>query len=156
MRNKFLIAILPLLLLTLSCEQQPFYEAFNTVDNRKWIANHKAEFRVEVEDTITVYDFLVHIRTTTDYKYNNLYIKVGLIDPDKTLQEATLPIQMTNENGWLGKNSGTLVTTTYMPWAKQNFKKSGTYIFQVEQMMQDSVLNEITDVGLAIYESAEQ
>lgn len=147
------IFILALALFNFGCTQDAFFEKFNTVDNREWKANQKAQFSVDVTDTLTKYDFLIHIRTTTDYPYNNLFVKVGLIDPDGVSQSSVIPIQMTGPNGWLGKNTGSLITTSYAPWARQNFKKAGTYIFEVEQMMQDSILHEVTDVGFAIYES---
>lgn len=153
MKNLVYIVILLSATTLFSCTKDAFYEKFNTVDNREWKANQKAQFTVDVTDTVTKYDFLIHVRTTTDYKYNNMYLKVGFIDPDGVSQSSNIPIQMTGPEGWLGKNTGSLITTSYAPWARQNFTKPGTYTFEVEQMMQDSILFEVTDVGFAIYES---
>lgn len=140
-----------------SCGDKPFFEAYNTVDNQEWKLYDRAQFKFTVTDTVTKYDFLAQIRSTTDYRYNNLWFIFHLKHPNGIEQVDTIPMSITDNTGrWLGKNTGSLVTTPFALASSQSFKVPGEYIVEIEHVMQDSIIYNITDVGFSLYKSENQ
>ena len=79
-RNRLLFILVAAVML--SCSEAPFYEKVYSFKNKEWKQDQKMKYVVDIQDTEKVYDFTVTLRTTTDYKYNNLWVFMKTIAPD--------------------------------------------------------------------------
>lgn len=139
-------------LILLACEEAPAFEKSYSFKNMEWPQNIKPSFTVEIKDTTKEYNFILTIRTTTDYKYNNLWIYWNTTTPDNQKAREPFEIKITNPDGsWIGKKTGTIVENT-LYFNKRKMPVKGKYKFVLEQGITNSKVDEILDVSLLVLE----
>ena len=149
--RRILYGFLLLSLLLSSCGEAPFFEEMVEIPDQTWKHSDMIQFKVEVEDTVSTFDFFVNVRHTKSYGYSNLFIFLHTIAPDGRKRTDTLQFPMADPEGnYVGDVSGGLVMNRVIVKKQTRFPKSGTYKFVIEQAMRDKELPEITDVGLSI------
>jgi gliding motility-associated lipoprotein GldH len=138
-----LVLVLPVLF---SCSEAPMYEKVYSFDNREWKQDQKMRFVVDIKDTSKVYDFTLSVRTTTDYKYSNLWMFMKTIAPDGSTGREPIQLFLTNPDGtWVGtKSGGTVETPLY--FKKRKLPLKGKYTFILEQGITDDRVTEILDL----------
>ena len=128
------------------CSEAPFYEKVYSFDGRTWKQDQKMKFEVEIQDTAKVYDFTLAVRTTTDYKYSNLWMFMKTIAPDGSTGREPIQLYLTNPDGsWVGTKSGSVVETP-LYFKKRKLPMKGKYTFIIEQGITDSKVTEILDL----------
>lgn len=136
-----------------SCGEQPLYEKVYSFNEREWSLDQKPEFKVEIQDTTAVYDISLTLRTTTDYKFNNLWIFLKTTIPDGQSERKPFQIRIANEDGsWVGTKTGSVVETS-LDFPARKLPMKGGYTFTVEQAVTQSVIDEVLDIGLRVKES---
>ena len=142
--------ILSVLLFLSSCGSPPLFEKTYSFENRVWDQDVKPAYTVEIEDVNTEYDFTLTLRTSTDYKYNNLWVFMKTEGPDGVSAREPFEILITNPDGsWIGNKTGTIVETPlYFKRRKLPFK--GTYTFTLEQGITESTVDEVLDLGFEV------
>lgn len=109
------------------------------------------QFEVDVEDTVSNYDFFINVRHTKSYMYSNLFVFLHTVAPDGRKMTDTLEFPMADPEGnFVGNISGGLVMNRVIVKKETRFPKSGKYKFIIEQAMRDEELEEISDVGMSI------
>ena len=150
-RNSLLILVLSTVLF--SCGEQPFYEKVVAFDDREWSLDEKPSYTVDVKDVSKEYDFTLSLRTSTDYKYSNLWIFMKTITPDGTVAREPFEIVITNDDGsWVGEKSGSVVTTP-LYFRSRKLPKAGEYTFVIEQGITESKVDEVHDLTFRVDES---
>lgn len=150
-RNSLLILVLSTVLF--SCGEQPFYEKVVAFDDREWSLDEKPSYIVDVKDVSKEYDFTLSLRTSTDYKYSNLWIFMKTITPDGTVAREPFEIVITNDDGsWVGEKSGSVVTTP-LYFRSRKLPKAGEYTFVIEQGITESKVDEVHDLTFRVDES---
>lgn len=143
-RNYLLLLILPFFLL--GCAEAPFYEKVYSFDNKEWKQDAKMKFVVDIQDVDKVYDFTLSVRTTTDYKYSNLWMFMKTIAPDGSTGREPIQMIITNPDGsWVGQKSGTTVETP-LYFRQRKMPMKGKYTFILEQGITDTKVTEILDL----------
>ena len=71
--RKLFFLLFSLAILT-ACTNSSVYNTSYQFKNNVWKQKSRPTFTVNIPDTAVTYDFTLSIRTTTDYKYNNLWI----------------------------------------------------------------------------------
>jgi gliding motility-associated lipoprotein GldH len=136
----------------LSCEKMPVYEKSYAFDKHEWSQQTKPVFQFQINDTSKEYDFLLTVRTTTDYKYNNLWVYLNTKTPDGKSAREPFEIKIANPDGsWTGKKTGSIVENT-LYFKRRKMPLKGAYIFQLEQGVTQSHIDQILDIGLLIQE----
>ncbi|MCE2713648.1 MAG: gliding motility lipoprotein GldH, partial [Cryomorphaceae bacterium] len=79
-------------LLVMGCEEAPTFEKTYAFENHQWQQNVKPSFTVDIVDVEKEYDFILTLRTTTDYKYSNLWVYMSTTTPD--VQKAREPFEI--------------------------------------------------------------
>lgn len=147
-RIKLIIPFLTLLLF--SCSESPFYEKAYSFDNKEWKQDQKLKYVVDIKDTNEIYDFALSVRTTTDYKYNNLWVFMKTIAPDGSTGREPFEIKITNPDGsWIGTKTGTVVETP-LYFRQRKLPMKGKYTFILEQGITESKVDEILDLILRV------
>jgi gliding motility-associated lipoprotein GldH len=151
LRSFFLFIILGVALF--SCSEKPFYEKVYSFEGNEWTQRVKPSFTIDVKDIEKEYNFIITLRTTTDYKFSNLWIYMNTVTPDGTKAREPFQIQITNPDGtWAGIKTGTVVEHP-LQFNKRKLPKKGKYIFTLEQGITDSKIDEVLDIGLRVTES---
>lgn len=135
----------------ISCSRQPVYNEFSQLDPDGWSADSSSVFQINMEDTSGVYDLTLHIRHTSAYPYQNLWLFVEQLSPDSQLVRDTISCVLADHAGkWLGTGSGSVYLFS-VPLKKQyNFGKQGVYQYTVVHGMRDEILSGIHAVGLKL------
>jgi gliding motility-associated lipoprotein GldH len=144
------INILVLILMLSSCIEQPEFEKVYSFNHMTWDQNVKPEYTFEIKDAKIEYDFTISLRTTTDYKYNNLWILMKTEAPDGGSTRDPFEIVISNPDGsWVGKKTGTVVETS-LYFKGRKLPQTGTYKFVIEQGITESKINEVLDLGFRV------
>jgi gliding motility-associated lipoprotein GldH len=149
--RKYLFSCL-LMGMLFSCSEQPFYEKVYSFKNNEWSQRVKPSFTIDIKDINIEYNFVITLRTTTDYKFSNLWIYMNTITPDGTKAREPFQIAVTNPDGsWAGIKTGTIVELP-LQFNKRRLPKKGKYTFTLEQGITDSKIDEVLDIGLRVTE----
>lgn len=147
----FIVVIATVLIFTLnSCGDNSIYDHnFELAD--PWTADQKAEFNVDITDTISAFDFYINIRNTTEYNYSNLYLFIKTDFPDGRYAIDTVELFLADVKGkWLGNGFGEIKDNQILFRKHGRFPMSGIYNFTFEQAMRDENLEGIKAVGIRI------
>lgn len=129
------------------------YQKSYTFEKKEWAQNVKPSFTIDIKDTSKVYDFILTLRTTTDYKFSNLWVFFNTTSPDGKKSREAFEIVITNPDGtWYGKKTGTIVENNLI-FRQKKIPMKGKYVFVLEQGITDSKIDEVLDVGLTVDES---
>lgn len=135
-----------------SCENPPAYEKSYAFSKNQWKQNVKPIFTVAIKDTSKEYDFVLTIRTTTDYKYSNLWMYWNTKTPDGQKAREPFEVKIAHPDGsWIGKKTGTIVENS-LYFKRRKMPLKGKYIFTLEQGITNSSIDEILDVSLLVQE----
>ena len=150
MRSKTAFFAILLGLLVTSCSEAPYFEKVISFDNNKWEVNQKPTFEVEIDDTSVFYDFVLTMRTTTEYKYNNLWIFWNTKTPNGENVREPFEVKIAAPDGsWIGKNSGTIVENQ-IHFRQRKISPKGKYTFVLEQGITESFIDNVLDVNLKV------
>lgn len=140
-----------------SCDPGRLYEENKTIDQNAWYYKNKMFFDVQVKDTTKVYNVLVNVRVSSEYKYSNIFMLVNAINPDKRSDQRRIEIKLADETGkWLGSGLGDIYDYQFPAIRKVKFPQSGFYRFELEQNMRDDTLMHVKSAGIRVEESSEQ
>ncbi len=133
-----------------SCGEKPFFDKSHDFNSRNWSHSDTASFSFEVTDTITPYNFILTLRTSTSFAFSNLWVYVNSKAPDNSISKVAHKIQIANPDGtWIGRVSGTIVETQYY-FNSSNFPLTGTYEVDVIQAAQQEIISNVYDISLRI------
>jgi gliding motility-associated lipoprotein GldH len=149
-RSKLIFVVA--LFLFAACGEPPLYEKVFSFENTKWDVDVKPSYSVEIQDIEKEYTFTLSLRTTTDYKYNNLWVFMKTEAPDGTSAREPFEIKITNPDGsWVGNKTGTIVETP-LYFKQRKLPLKGTYKFTIEQGITESVVDQVLDLGFRVEE----
>jgi gliding motility-associated lipoprotein GldH len=135
-----------------SCGEQPLYEKVHSFEGMVWEQGVTTSHEVEVIDTTKLYNITVTLRTTTDYKFSNLWIFLSTELPSGKSERRPYEFRITNEDGsWIGNKTGTIVETE-ITFDSRTLPIKGKYIFTIEQGITHSTVDEVLDIGLRVEE----
>ncbi len=164
-----LIGIL-LLLIVWSCEQPAHYERSYTFKKNLWEQNVKPRFVLDIKELGKEHVFVLTLRTTTDYKYSNLWVFLNTKNPKGETTREPIEIAVTNSDGsWAGKKTGTIVETEVVfirskegdfevfdrpgnapRMLKCSLAEAGKYTFMIEQGITQMAIDEVLDLTLLV------
>jgi gliding motility-associated lipoprotein GldH len=135
-----------------SCEDRAYYQKSFGFKNNLWSQDVKPKFEVEFQDTTKLYDFVLTLRTTIDYKYSNLWIFLNSTPPVGESVREPYEIKTTFPDGsWIGKETGTIVEHQVV-FKRRRLPFKGKYKFVIEQAITEKTVDEVLDISLRIEE----
>jgi gliding motility-associated lipoprotein GldH len=128
------------------------YEKEYSFEGSSWSQKVKPSFKVDIKDIEKEYDFILTLRTTTDYNYNNLWVFLNTVTPSGVRAREPFEILITNPDGsWAGKKTGTVVEFP-LNFKRRKMPEKGIYTFTLEQGITESTISEVLDIGLRVEE----
>ena len=139
-----------LLIAVSSCLQINLYEKNTSIPNYEW----KQTF--EINDTVSSNILFIVLRHTDKFKYNNIWLNLGIQNPGDTMYYQKINIELGNDaTGWYGSGMNDIWEYRYKltPVAKP-FIKKGLYNFSIKQIMRDDPLPYMMSAGFRIEKQA--
>jgi len=134
-----------------SCDRNRYYEENSELSEHKWFYQNAKEFKVNINDTSSLFNFYLNIRNTNDYPYANLYVFVETIFPNFEIANDTIELQLADVKGkWLGSGKGKYKYNNFILRKAMRFGSSGDYTFKIKQGMRVDTLKGISDVGIRL------
>lgn len=144
-----------LLLVVSACAEAPLYDQSVSFDDSKWSQEVKPQYEVEIPTIEKEYDFTLSLRTTTDYKYSNLWVFMKTVTPEGIVSRVPYQFRITNDDGsWIGNKTGTIVETS-MSFPRRKMPQKGKYTFIIEQGITKQEIDEVLDLTLRVEEAKE-
>jgi len=139
-----------------SCKQLDVYEKDTAIPKNEWQAAFEAKGSFDIADTLSPYNIYVTLRHTDAYKYNNIWLNIGMQSPGDSIVYQKINLHLGSDaTGWEGKGMNDIWDVKKLvnpaPW---RFKKRGIYNFNIMQIMRDDPLLHVMSVGLRIEKQA--
>ena len=148
--STFIIGLLALFLFFTSCNDDDF-DKRTVIPEANWQQENRVAFDVDINDTISPYEFGIGLRHLENYRYSNLFVFLHTTMPNGNHTHDTIECTLaTPEGKWIGKSSGSMRDLTVTLNENLLFPLTGTYHFEIEQAMREPVLKGISDIGLYI------
>tara|TARA_B100001564_G_scaffold23153_1_gene17281 strand:+ start:2722 stop:3201 length:480 start_codon:yes stop_codon:yes gene_type:complete len=153
MKPQLLFTIVIVTFISCSNENTIFNE-YVDIPNSKFSFLDTVNFKVPINDTVNNHDVFIQLRTSTDYKWSNMFIFSDIVFPNGKIRSDTFQISITDKKGhWKGNKSGAVVNFNHYLYKNIIFPIKGQYRFKFNQAMRDTILNEVISLGLKINKS---
>ena len=137
-----------------SCDPNRVFEKNIVVENSSWPLTEQVCFNVEIADTLSLNNFYLNIRHTTDYKYSNIFLFLNIGFPDGNNSRDTIELTLADIDGrWFGEGMGKIKESQILINKGIVFPEAGNYTFCFEQAMRTVELKGIEDIGIRIEKS---
>lgn len=136
----------------MSCRQIELFEKNTVIPGNKWSSSFAATGSFNISDTVSLYKLFIVLRHTDLYKYNNIWLNVGMQAPGDSMRYQRKELQLGNDaNGWLGIGMNDIweVCGPLTDEARR-FIKPGTYQFSIKQIMRDEPLEHVLSAGMRL------
>jgi len=151
-RTRSYLLIMMIAVWAVSCKQVDVYEKNTTVPHYEWQHNYAAGGTFSITDTTASYNIYIVLRHTDAYKYNNIWLNVGLQAPGDTMffQKVNLALA-SDATGWEGTGMDDIWEVRKLLNSQpRRFKKSGEYKFNITHIMRDNPLPDIMSAGMRV------
>ncbi len=137
-------------LLLIGCNSNSLYNRYRSLPNDGWSKDSVVYFNFTVHDTVSRYNVIVTLRHRTTYPYQNFWMFIDEMSPNKTIVKDTVECYLADDRGrWLGRGLSIYSMPVLIAHDKQ-FKHVGNYTFSIRQGMRDDVLTGVDAIGLEI------
>ena len=137
------------LVLLQSCSDTAIYDKSFSFEAQQWTQGSNPRFVVPISDTAKSYDIEFTLRTSTDYPFSNIWMNVTILFPDGTKLRKPYELKITDQKGWLGEKSGTMVSNK-LAFPNTKLPQKGKYVFMLEQATPEQMVIEVLDIGLRV------
>lgn len=150
--RQLLVLSLILIVSLSSCEDIGFYEKSFVVRDHLWKRSDRFSGEFLIKDTSDTYDIFLVLRHTDAYKYNNIWLEIGLSGSSDSLVMQKLDIPLGSDaEGWEGTGMNDIweVRKKLTPFPRK-FLHPGKYRFSIRQVMRDNPLGDVISAGIRV------
>ncbi|NND31416.1 MAG: gliding motility lipoprotein GldH [Saprospiraceae bacterium] len=135
-------------LLLISCGKSHFYYGNQPISNGVWSYDDTLTYSLDIADTTSRYDIGLEVKHSTDFAFQNLYIKILTDFPDGETVSQTLPIELADHTGiWFGRCSGSHCQVGIQLQENARFDRIGQHTFRILQYMRENPINGIEKIN---------
>jgi len=152
-RNSALLVLV--VILFFSCDKKRVFDEYKSVGTA-WHKDSVVSFDLPELDSTKRYNLFVTLRDNNDYKFNNLFLIVGLELPNGFTKVDTLEYQMANPDGSLMGDGFSDIKESKL-FLKEKVRFRGKYKVNIKQAVRENgkvpgvtALEGITEVGFRI------
>ena len=148
----FFLCATILLLLFVSCKQTELYEKDTVIPKQQWQSNFTATGSFNITDTFAHYNIYVVLRHTDAYKYNNIWLNIGLQSQGDSIIFQKADLLLGNDAaGWEGTGMNDIwEVRKLLNGEPRKFKRTGIYHFIIAQIMRENPLSYVMSAGLRV------
>lgn len=138
-------------MIILACNTSPIYELGFTFENQQWSNEDIKSFSFTAPDTVSQFDLILDLEHSVDYRYENLYVELETIFPDKEAVTDQISIPLINKDGeWVGRGNTVKHLRVYLQQALR-FKQAGDHTIHIRQYSREQSLTGLHTISLAIF-----
>jgi gliding motility-associated lipoprotein GldH len=138
-------------LLAVACTGNDVYFKYDTINPKGWSKDSLYRFDIPITDTISTYNIYVNVRNRGEYPYQNLWLFLNKMTPDKTQTKDSIECYLADQRGkWLGSGLGSIMEMPVLYQQNVRFKTKGIYQYKIVHGMRDSILTGINDIGMRV------
>lgn len=132
-----------------SCTQTNVFENNASIPGYQWKSSFAVKGSFIIKDSVAAHKTYIVLRHTDAYKYSNIWLNIGLQAPGDTMQYSKINIELgTDAGGWYGTGMNDI-------WEMRQLvllpiKKTGTYNYNITQIMRDDPLPAVLSAGLRV------
>ncbi len=150
-RNYKIFLFVFVIFLLIKCGNPALIDNSINVDESNWNVDQKLKIDIDIDDTISTYNFYINLRNTTEYKNSNFFLFIKTIFPNGQIAIDTLEcILADNQGKWLGKGNDKIKDNKILFKKDAIFPMKGKYKFEIEHAMREKSVEGIKTVGLRI------
>lgn len=139
-----------LLVATVSCNTIDVFEKTKVFPSHDWKDSEKPSFSFDIDDTSSLYNIFLVIRHEDAYRYNNIWINVGMKGPQDSISVRREFVLANNTQGWLGSGMDDIFEHRILFNDKPAALKKGRYTFTLQQAMREDPLEHVMNVGIRV------
>ncbi len=149
---KYSIGLFAVIIYMVSCKQIDVYEKNNSIPKYEWQSQFTATGNFKITDTVSAYSIYLVLRHTDAYKYNNIWLNIGLQPPGDSMHTQKVELTLGDDaNGWEGSGMNDIwEVRKLLNGEPKRFKQTGNYQFAISQIMRDNPLLAIMSVGIRV------
>ncbi len=138
-----------------SCRQIEVFEKSTAFLQHTWKSTEAVSGKFMITDTSSSYNIYIVLRHTDAYRYNNIWLNVGLQSPGDTLYFQKINLTLGDDaRGWEGTGLNDIWEVRKLITDRpRRFKKTGEYHFSLFQIMRDDPLQHVMNAGLRVEKS---
>jgi gliding motility-associated lipoprotein GldH len=154
-RKHWLLLIGALTILS-SCNDDVFQSAKVDPEGDTWTCDNVVRLDFEIKDTTRLFDLSIKVTHTTDYRWENLYIRINNTFPDGDTLRNSVSLGLASKKGkWQGDCSGRECVAVIDLQKKFFFPKVGQYSIWAEQYMREDSIAGIKSIELSLANNKE-
>ena len=151
MNRSLIICLFCASILVVSCTEPPVYAESKVITDQTWSAQKKYVLEPVIKDTTALYNVFFTLRNTGSYPYRNIWLFVETEKPNGVVKVDTIDCPIAYPDGrWIGRSAGEFKDNLILYQQNKRFDQSGKYRYRIQHGMRDTMLKEVTDVGLRI------
>ena len=149
--GKYLLLIVTSIII-FSCKHIDVFEKSNPIPGRKWKSNYASSGSFDITDTSAYYKMYLVLRHTDAYKYNNIWLNIGIQQPDDTMAFQKVNYALGSDaTGWYGSGMDDIWEIRILLSGNHSkFNKPGNYKFSIFHIMRDNPLPEVMNAGIRV------
>ena len=158
-RINWKISVLSLLITTLllcSCKQVELYERLTNIPGAQWQRSFVPTYKFDITDTTRYYSVFVVLRHSNSYPYRNIWLNVGIRNPQDSMRTQAFDLPLAASDKWLGVGMDDIFERRVLLLPRPvKFNKTGSIEFTLQQQMRIDPLPHILQAGIRVEPVAE-
>lgn len=145
------LLVLGMMFFLTSCDKEKFFDQSVSIPSDKWPSNKEVVFKVDVQDTLSLYRFFINVRNSETYRYSNIYFFLVTEFPGGGMSRDTIELTLADKSGkWFGRGTGQYRDNRIFIRENIKFPRSGEYTLRLNQAMRKEILEGISEVGVRL------
>jgi gliding motility-associated lipoprotein GldH len=133
-----------------ACDTIDIYEQTKPFPSHTWNSKEKLSFNFTIIDTTSLYNIFAVVRHEDAYHFNNMWINVTTITPDKAATEQKVELKLGDNNRWFGNSMDDIVEHRVLLTRRPVKLKLGDYTFSIQQIMREDPLQNMLNAGIRV------
>lgn len=135
-----------------ACKQIDVFEQNKVIPKNEWYRNAPVTGTFTISDTASTYNIYIVLRHTDAYRYNNIWLNIGLKAPGDTMAFQNVNLSLgSDEFGWEGVGLNDIWEVRKLISGRpRKFINPGTYDFEIRQIMRHDPLPNVLNAGLRV------
>lgn len=151
MNKLFLLPFFALILLFTACGSDYVLKEKKEFSSEGWTYADSLQFKVDISDTLKIYNLFLEVRHSTEYSFQNLYTQIHTQFPKGQRIKEVVSLELADKAGvWFGNCNSEYCTILIPIQEGAFFNIPGSYQFTLEQFMRKDPLPGVQSITFMI------